>query len=94
MATATFDWKAKTLFDLYDTDKSSTLSLDEVVVMMSNCMNVLMYIEGKPTQSIAIVAENVKNFFKVSDTDGDNVVNLQEFKTYLKKDKSILAAIT
>lgn len=30
----------------------------------------------------------------MSDTDGDNLINFQEFQVYLKTDKSILAAIT
>jgi Ca2+-binding EF-hand superfamily protein len=94
VSTAPFNWKARSLFELYDADKSTTLSLDEVTVMMSNAMNVLMYIEGKPTQPISVIAENVKSFFKANDTDGDNKINFTEFKTYLKTDKRILAAIT
>lgn len=87
MSAPTFDQKAEMLFSLYDNDKSTTLSMDEIQVMMSNALNALMILDGKEPPSVHEIATRTKAHFKASDTDNDQMVNFTEFKNFLKKDK-------
>lgn len=82
------------LFDLYDHDKSTTLTMDELMVMMSNSLSALMLLDNKQPPSIHEISRKTREFFQAADTDNDQKVNFQEFKTYLKQEKSILSAIT
>lgn len=94
MSSASFDLKAKMLFSLYDNDQSSTLTIDELLVMMQNALSALMILDGKEPPSIHEIAQKTRSYFQASDTDNDQKINFAEFKIYLKKDKSILSAIT
>ena len=52
LADLPFDHKVQTLFDLYDVDKSTMLTLDETMVLMSNAQNALALLDGKPLPSM------------------------------------------
>jgi Ca2+-binding EF-hand superfamily protein len=52
LADLPFDQKVQTLFDLYDVDKSTMLTLDETMVLMSNAQNALALLDGKPLPSM------------------------------------------
>lgn len=94
MSHGTLDEKAELIFNLYDFDRSQSISRDELTVMMTNALAALKSMEGKPAPSIAEVEKKTTEFFVASDTDKNNVISLKEFKTYLKKDKQILEVLT
>ena len=72
------------LFSLYDTDKSKTLTMDELIVLMSNALTALMLMEGKEAPSIHEINQRTQTHFKSADADNDKRVNFAEFKNYLK----------
>jgi Ca2+-binding EF-hand superfamily protein len=76
--------KAKTLFQLYDNDKSNLLSLDELMVLMQNALSCLLKLDGREPPSIVEVADRTRAYFRATDADNDQKINFNEFKTYLK----------
>jgi hypothetical protein len=71
MSTASFELKAKTLFQLYDNDRSNLLSLDELMVLMQNALSCLLKLDGREPPSISEVADRTRAYFKATDTDND-----------------------
>ena len=94
MGDFSFDLKAEELFYMYDLDVSLYLSLDETLILMSNALNALSMLDGQPLESLHAIHERTRKFFEAADTDNDKTVNLREFKTYLKTEKTILEVIT
>jgi len=69
-AEAKFDWKAQTLFNLYDVNKSTTLSLEEMIVLMTNSHNALIYMTGdihEHKKTTSEISRITKDYFAASD---------------------------
>lgn len=49
---ATLDEKAELIFNLYDFDKSLSISKEELTVLMANSLTALKSIEGKPAPTL------------------------------------------
>jgi Ca2+-binding EF-hand superfamily protein len=71
MSDATFDEKAKMLFDLYDVDKSQTLTMDECKILISSSYAALYVLEDKPKPHQSQVNASLETFFKHADLDHD-----------------------
>ena len=41
-----------------------------------------------------MIEKKTNAFFKAADTDGDKNISLKEFKTYIKKDPTVLSVLT
>ena len=94
---ATLDEKAELIFNLYDFDRSMSISKDELTVLMTNVLTALKSMEkGKNSTPVTIdmIEKKTNEFFKAADTDGDKNISLREFKTYIKKDPQILSILT
>ena len=86
MSHATLDEKAELIFNLYDFDRSQSISKDELTVLMANTMASLKSMEGKPAPSINEVEVKTNELFAGADADANNQISLKEFKNYIKKD--------
>jgi Ca2+-binding EF-hand superfamily protein len=94
VSNTTFDQKATMLFELYDTDKSLTLSMEESEILMQNAFAAMSVLEEKPKPSQNHVKQSLQSFFKDADLNHDEKISLLEFKTYIRTEKTILQAIT
>lgn len=93
MSHATLDEKAELIFNLYDFDRSQSISKDELTVLMANTMASLKSMEGKPAPTINEIEQKTNEFFGAADTNNDNQISLREFKNYIKKDQQILSVL-
>lgn len=89
----TLDEKAELIFNLYDFDKSLSLSKDELTVLMTNTLTALNALQKKPPASIQEIQKKTSAFFKKADTNKDNQISLKEFKSYITKDQEILGLL-
>ena len=55
MSHATLDEKAELIFNLYDFDRSQSISKDELTVLMANTMASLKSMEGKPMITLRLL---------------------------------------
>jgi microtubule-associated protein-like 6 len=60
---------------------------------MTNVLSALKAMEKKPAPSIAEVEKKTNELFTKMDTNQDNSISIQEFKTFLKTDKQILQCL-
>ena len=94
MSHGTLDEKAELIFNLYDFDKSQSISKDELTVLMTNALTALKSMERKPAPTIAEIEKKTNMFFESADANRDNTISMREFKSYIKKDKQILEVLT
>ena len=87
MSHANLDDKAELIFNLYDFDRSQSISKDELTVLMANVMASLKSMEGKKPPPIQEIEEKTDELFAKADTNKDQQISLKEFKTYIKSDK-------
>lgn len=87
MSHATLVEKAELIFNLYDFDRSQSISKDELTVLMTNALTAMKSMEGKKAPTITEIEQKTNEFFKAADDDGNGVITLKEFKSYIKKDK-------
>lgn len=93
----TLDEKAELIFNLYDFDKSMSISKDELTVLMTNVLTALKSMEGKQPLVLPTISEvemKTSDLFKKFDTDRNNSISLKEFKSYIKKDTQILSILS
>jgi len=93
MSHATLDEKAELIFNLYDFDRSQSISKDELTVLMANTMASLKSMEGKPAPTINEIELKTNELFTKADVDRNNQISLKEFKNYIKKDQEILGVL-
>ena len=93
MSHANLDEKAELIFNLYDFDRSQSISKDELTVLMANVMASLRSMEGKPAPTINEIEEKTDELFEKADENKDNEISLKEFKNYIKSDKQILSVL-
>lgn len=74
------DEKAELIFNLYDFDRSQSISKDELTVLMTNVLSALKSMEKKPAPSIAEVEKKTNELFAAMDNNQDESISLQEFK--------------
>ena len=90
---ATLDEKAELIFNLYDFDRSQSISKDELTVLMANTMASLKSMERKPAPTINEIEQKTNELFAKADTDRNNQISLREFKRYIKGDQQILKVL-
>ena len=90
---ATLDEKAELIFNLYDFDRSQTISKDELTILMTNALAAMKAMEGKTAPSVAEIERKTNEFFVAADINQDNVISLKEFKRYIRKDKQVLEVL-
>lgn len=90
MAHGTLEEKAELIFGLYDFDGSKYISRDELVILMTNSMTALNSMNKKPAPSIREVETKTDEYFTKIDTNKDKKITLKEFKSFVKKDKTII----
>ena len=93
MSHGNLDEKAELIFNLYDFDRSKSISKDELTVLMTNVLSSLKRMEKKPAPSIAEIEAKTNDFFNKADTDHHNSISLKEFKDYIRTDKQILSCL-
>jgi Ca2+-binding EF-hand superfamily protein len=64
--------KAELLFNLYDFDKSQSISKDELTVLMTNALTAMRCMEGRPAPTVNEIETKTAAFFKEADTDKNN----------------------
>jgi len=57
------DEKAELIFNLYDFDRSQSISREELTVLMTNVLSALKNMEGKPAPSIEEIEKKTTEFF-------------------------------
>lgn len=72
MSHATLDEKAELIFNLYDFDRSQSISKDELTVLMANTMASLKSMEGKPAPTINEIEQRTNQLFAAADVNRDN----------------------
>ena len=72
MSHATLDEKAELIFNLYDFDRSQSISKDELTVLMANTMASLKSMEGKPPPTMNEIERKTTELFNTADTNKDN----------------------
>ena len=82
--------KAKLIFQLYDFDKSRYISKDELTILMTNSLTALRALEKGPPPSIEEIEAKTEEFFRKADVDGNERITLDEFISFVKKDKDVL----
>lgn len=87
---STLDEKAEILFDFYDFDKSKYITRDELVILVTNALTSLNAMAKKDPPKIKDIERETDEFFTGADLNNDNKINLREFKSYLKKNPTIL----
>lgn len=94
MSHATLDEKAELIFNLYDFDRSQSISKDELTVLMANTMASLKGMEGNGNApTINEIEQKTNQLFAKADVDRNNQISLKEFKNYIKKDQEILKVL-
>ena len=87
---STLEEKAEILFDFYDFDKSKYITRDELVILMTNALTSLNAMAKKDPPKIKEIERETDDFFSAADLNNDNKITLKEFKSYLKKNPTIL----
>lgn len=87
---STLDEKAEILFDFYDFDKSKYITRDELVILITNTLTSLNSMAKKDPPKIKEIEKETDEFFTAADLNNDNKITLKEFKSYLKKNPTIL----
>lgn len=87
---STLDEKAEILFDFYDFDKSKYITRDELVILMTNALSSLNALGKKEPPKIKEIEKETDDFFASADLNNDNKITLKEFKSYLKKNPTVL----
>lgn len=87
---STLEEKAEILFDFYDFDKSKYITRDELVILMTNALSSLNALARKEAPKIKEIEKETDEFFASADLNNDNKITLKEFKSYLKKNPTIL----
>lgn len=90
LSNSSLDEKAEILFDFYDFDKSKYITRDELVILITNALTSLNSMVKKDAPKIKEIERETDEFFAKSDLNNDNKITLKEFKSYLKKDSTIL----
>jgi len=85
--------KAELIFNLYDFDGSKFISRDEFVILMTNVLTSLNAMNGLKAPTIQEIEKKADELMKKIDVNQDKKITLQEFKTYLTKDKEILKVL-
>lgn len=75
---------------MYDFDKSKYISRDELTILMTNSLTALRALEKGPAPSVEEIEAKTEAFFKKSDTDGNERITLDEFTSFVKKDKDVI----
>ena len=86
----TLEEKATLIFQLYDFDKSQYISKDELTILMTNSLTALRALEKGPAPSIEEIESKTDEFFRKSDTDGNERVTLDEFTSFIRRDPDVL----
>ena len=94
MSHGSLEEKAELIFQLYDFDKSKYISKDELTILMTNSLSALRHLEGGPMPSMEEVEKKTTEFFEHADLDKNERITLEEFLSYIKKDRDILATLT
>jgi Ca2+-binding EF-hand superfamily protein len=71
MSHANLDDKAELIFNLYDFDRSQSISKDELTVLMANVMASLKSMEGKKPPTIQEIEQKTDDLFAKADTNKD-----------------------
>ena len=71
MSHANFDEKAELIFNLYDFDRSQSISKDELTVLMANVMASLSSMEGKAAPTINEIEAKTNELFEKADENKD-----------------------
>lgn len=87
---STLEEKAEILFDFYDFDKSKYITRDELVILLTNALTALNVLAKKEAPKIKEIEKETDEFFTAADLNNDNKITLKEFKSYLKKNPTIL----
>lgn len=90
LSNSSLDEKAEILFDFYDFDKSKYITRDELVILLTNALTALNAMAKRDPPKIKEIEKETDDFFTKSDLNSDNKITLKEFKSYLKKDPTIL----
>ena len=93
MAKGSLNEKAELIFNLYDFDRSKTISKDELTVLMTNCLTALKYLEAKKAPTVSDVEQKTNELFAEADEDTDGTISLKEFISYVNRDKEILIVV-
>ena len=87
---STLDEKADILFDFYDFDRSKYITRDELVILMTNALTSLSAMKKESPPKIKEIERETDEFFRKADLNNDNKITKNEFKSYLKKDPTVL----
>jgi Ca2+-binding EF-hand superfamily protein len=90
LSSSTLEEKAEILFNFYDFDKSQYITRDELVILLTNALTALNAMSKKDPPKIKEIEHETDDFFTKADLNNDNKITLKEFKSYLKKDPTIL----
>jgi hypothetical protein len=90
LSSSSLDEKADLLFDFYDFDKSKYITRDELVILLTNALSSLNALGKKAPPKIKEIEKETDIFFAAADLNSDNKITLKEFKSYLKKDPTVL----
>lgn len=93
MARGSLNEKAELVFNLYDFDRSKTISRDELTVLMTNCLTALKYLEEKKAPTVSDVEQKTNELMADVDEDADGTISLKEFISYVNRDKEILTVV-
>ncbi len=63
MARGSLNEKAELVFNLYDFDRSKTISRDELTVLMTNCFTALKYLEEKKAPTVSDIELKTNELF-------------------------------
>lgn len=84
-----FERKAQFAFELFDFDKSGTLELAEVILILQSVLRGLCkFVHITPPSRKSFEEEGI-NFFKIADKACDNKVSKREFVLWIKEDAEL-----
>ena len=85
--------KAELIFNLYDFDKSKYISRDELTILMTNSLTALRALAKGPAPSLTEIESKTKEVFKKADLDGNEKITLDEFTSFVRRDKEVLQCL-
>lgn len=93
MAKGSLNEKAELIFNLYDFDRSKTISRDELTVLMTNCLSALKYLEAKKAPAVSDIELKTNELLSETDQETDGTVSLKDFISFVNRDKEILTVV-